>query len=456
MKNEYERSVTIPNRIVESIGENIKKDVNLAEILWLLENKIENFGCPHLAIKAGLQYANIVITTYPFLLNSKLRERFFETMDIDLGNTTVIIDEAHNLAKGIFGELSYKIVYRAIKEIGQHPVLSELLKYKDKPGLHTIFFDQKAITDLRNRGKHYLLDQMKSGYRDISFTLKVCDFLNNLEFCYLTADKKFTLFMKDPRTILDPLKLTKQIILLSGTFRPLKHFADFLGVPNASKITVLSEKISKNRIILTTSDQQLSMKYQTRSPDRFQYYGEQISKLIDAIPGHTLVFAPNYELTTVLANIVQANYVEQPNQPITKLINEVKKATSKVVVVAPTRGKISEGIEFVKNDRSIISAVIIAGLPYPPPSRSLREIIKEYSKFWGEVRATNYMNYLQAVVTMRQALGRMIRSENDVGAWIILDHRISYMDVFPRSIECKNVSKMVERLDYFFKEHQLK
>ncbi len=452
-KNEYEKNVTYPKRIVSEIGENIKKDVNLPEILWLLGKKIDNFGCPFLAIKSALKYADIIITTYPFLINPELRELLFKYSDIDLGNTTVVIDEAHNLAKGELGDLSYKIIYRAIQEIGEHPILKKLQEYQEQPGLHTISLDAKSLDDLRNKGKRYLLQQMDKGYRDISFTLKVSEFLSHIDLCYLTADKKFTLYLKDPRTILDPIKLTKQMILISGTFSPLNYFANFLGLTDSHKITVMSEKIGKNRIILTTSDPKLSMKYQVRSRDSYLYYGEVINRLVEVIPGHVLVFAPNYELTAVLANLIGTKYIEQPNQRITKLINSVKAATEKVVVIAPARGKISEGIEFVKDDRSIISAVIIAGLPYPPPSRSLKEIIEEYSKFWGETAATSYMNYLQAIVTMKQALGRMIRSENDIGSWIILDNRISYMDVFPRSIDCKNAEQMIERLNYFYGIH---
>ena len=452
LKNEYEKNVTYPNRIVSEISENIKKGVGLAEILWLLETRTDNFGCPYLAIKSALKFANITITTYPFLFNTKLREMLFENMNLDLANTTVIIDEAHNLAKGNFGQLSYKVVYRAKNEIGHHPVFEELLSYQDKPGLHSLNFDEYALKDLRAKGKEYLLEQYKNGYQGISFALRVNEFLENLDICYLTSEKNFTLYLKDPRTVLNPLKYIKQLILISGTFRPLAHFADFLGVPQAKKITVLSEKIGKNRIILTTSDEKLSMRYQNRTRDRYLYYGEVIKNLTGVIPGHCLVFAPNYELTTVFANIIGTTLIEQPNQSISQLILSVKNAKSKVVVVAPARGKISEGIEIVKNDKSLISAVIIAGLP--PPSRSLKEIIAEYSKFWGEYRATNYMNYLQAIVTMRQALGRMIRSENDVGAWIILDNRMSYMDIFPKAIECKNTTKMIERLKFFFDQHQ--
>ncbi|MCK5046617.1 MAG: DEAD/DEAH box helicase family protein [Candidatus Heimdallarchaeota archaeon] len=455
MQNESGNFYALSRRVRSSIADNIKKGVGLAEILWMLENKLENLGCPYLALKTALKDADMVITTYPFLLNSKLREILFENMNIDLANTTIIIDEAHNLAKGNIGNLSYKILYRAINEIGSHKVLNLLQNLRGQEGLHSLDLEDKDIQDLNNCGRQYLLKRFNQGSKEISNTIKVSEFLHNHDLCYLTSDKKYTLYLKDPRTILNPMKLAKHLILLSGTFRPLKHFASFLGVPNAKKISVLSEKIGKNRIILTTNDSQLTMRYSERSRERFLYYCDTISQLLKVIPGHTLVFTPNYELTTVFANLLKTKYEERPNQPITKLINEVKSSKTKAAIIAPARGKISEGIEIVQNEKSLISAVIIAGLPYPPPSKSLKEIIKEYSKFWGGEQAANYMTYLQAVVTMRQCLGRMIRSENDVGAWIILDNRIPYMNVFPRAIECKNSAKMIERLNFFFKEHNL-
>ena len=455
MQNESGNFYGLSRRVKASIAENIKKGVGLAEILWMLENKLENLGCPYLALKTALKDAEMVITTYPFLLNGNLREILFESMNIDLVNTTIIIDEAHNLAKGNVGNLSYKTLFRAINEIGTHKVLNLLQSFRDQEGLHILDLEDKDIQDLNNCGRQYLLKRFNQGSKEISDTIKVSEFLSNHDLCFLTADKKYTLYLKDPRTILNSVKLAKHLILLSGTFKPLKYFASFLGVPNAKKISVLSEKIGKNRVILTTNDSELTMRYTDRSRDRYLYYCDTITELLKTIPGHTLVFTPNYELTSVFANLLKTKYEERPNQPITKLINEVKNSKTKATIVAPARGKISEGIEIVKNEQSLISAVIIAGLPYPPPSRSLKEIIKEYSKFWGDEQAANYMNYLQAVVTMQQCLGRMIRSENDVGAWIILDNRISYMNIFPRAIECKNTNKMIDRLNFFFKEHNM-
>ncbi len=455
LQSEYKENNEITSEIINVISENTKKGIGLSEILWILNTKTNNLSCPYLAIKSALKEAEIVITTYPFLWNNKLHEYLKENMDFDLTNTTIIIDEAHNLAQSEFGELSYKVLYNARNEIGSHKILEDLISLQGQEGLHSISYDEQLLKDLFNKGQDYLLQQLERGYKGISNTLMVSEFLENLDNCYLTADKKFTLYLKDPRTILAPIKNAKQVILLSGTFRPLNLFADFLGVPEASKLSVLSEVIGQNRIILTSNDPEITMRYKERSPERYLYYSETIRKLFSVIPGHVLVFTPNYELTAVFANILKTPYVEVPNQSVSKLIKTILALKEKALIIAPARGKISEGIEIVKDDQSIISAVIMAGLPYPPPSRSLKEIIKEYSRFWGEARANNYMNYLQAIVTMRQCLGRMIRSENDIGAWIILDNRINRMNVFPRAVECKNTEKMIERLQFFYQKHSM-
>ncbi|MFW9921835.1 MAG: helicase C-terminal domain-containing protein [Candidatus Thorarchaeota archaeon] len=441
------------NNVLTEIEDSIKKEVGLSEILWILENKIENFGCPYLAIKKALEKAEISITTYPFIIDPKLFAIFAENVDLDLSNFTIVIDEAHNLAKGLFDEMSYKILDRAKIEMGTHPLLDELFSLKDQSGLHELDFEPSLLEDLENRGRQYLLWKFDNGYRDISYTLRVCEFLKNAHFCYITAEKKFSLYLKDPRNILKPIKKAKQLILISGTFRPLKDFADFLGVPEAHKISINSETQNTNRIILTTSNPELTMKYQLRSRDLFMKYGHEIGNIFPSIPGHLLVFTPNYEISLILSNILNTDYFERPNQSITRLITEVKNSKEKQIIIAPARGKVSEGIEFVKDDKSLISAVVIAGLPYPPPSKSLREIITAYSEFWGEEKANNYMSYLQATVTMRQCLGRMIRSENDVGAWIILDNRINNMDIFPRAITCKDTEQMIERLNFFYTQH---
>ncbi|MHA1187448.1 MAG: hypothetical protein ACTSSK_11345, partial [Candidatus Heimdallarchaeota archaeon] len=87
--------------IVDEVKEKIRKGVGLSDILWYLENRVDNIGCSYLALKSAMKQAEIIITTYPFLTNSRLRELLLEDMGADLEKTTIIVDEAHQFRKFI-------------------------------------------------------------------------------------------------------------------------------------------------------------------------------------------------------------------------------------------------------------------------------------------------------------------------------------------------------------------
>ncbi|MBD3193065.1 MAG: DEAD/DEAH box helicase [Candidatus Heimdallarchaeota archaeon] len=452
-KQRFENLEALTAHLIAEITSYIQTGISLSEILWLINHNLSDYGCPYLVLQAALKQADIIITTYPFLIRTFLRELLMDRSTVLLPKTTMIIDEAHNLAKGNIANLTFRIVDKAIEEVGTHQLLQALVNLRDsKKVLHSFNPDSDLLEDLKMKGEKYLKARFKLGNTETSATLQVVQFLADADIAYLSIDRRYALYLKDPRKLLEPVKGSKQLILLSGTFRPLTQFAHFLGVPEGKKIPVISEVLRKNRIILTTSDPELSMKYKERTKERYLYFGKTIKQLTPHIPGHILVFTPNYEIATIFANLLETNYLEHPNQEIIKLINAVEGSNEKAIVVAPARGKISEGIEFVRDEKSVISSVIVAGLPYPPPSPSFLEIIERYSKFWGREQAINYMSYLQAAIAIRQCLGRMIRSENDRGAWIILDNRITNMDIFPRVIKCKDTETIIQRLQHFFTE----
>jgi DNA excision repair protein ERCC-2 len=85
-----------------------------------------------------------------------------------------------------------------------------------------------------------------------------------------------------------------------------------------------------------------------------------------------------------------------------------------------TGGRVSEGIDFPSRD---LELAIIVGLPYPRPSFKKEALIRyfdrRFSNGWEAVVKT------PMVRKMRQARGRLIRSETDRGAAIILDNRVT-------------------------------
>jgi DNA excision repair protein ERCC-2 len=99
-------------------------------------------------------------------------------------------------------------------------------------------------------------------------------------------------------------------------------------------------------------------------------------------------------------------------------IEGFKKEPGGGVLLGVTGGRIAEGIDFPDEE---LEAVVVVGVPYPRPSAK-REALRRF------LDATTGNGWAYAVEApaqraILQALGRMIRSENDRGIGIIVDRR---------------------------------
>ena len=99
-------------------------------------------------------------------------------------------------------------------------------------------------------------------------------------------------------------------------------------------------------------------------------------------------------------------------------------------------GRISEGIDFP--DKELQLAVII-GLPYPQPTAKQRALMHYYERKFR--KGWEYTVKAPTRRKMLQAIGRLIRTETDVGAAVILDRRAKQfadrIDLRPPTTRCR-------------------
>jgi DNA excision repair protein ERCC-2 len=107
-----------------------------------------------------------------------------------------------------------------------------------------------------------------------------------------------------------------------------------------------------------------------------------------------------------------------------------------MIVVAVSHGKLLEGVELVKDGRSLIDVVIVAGIPYPVPDDVykirrdrilLRLGILKDSKEAKEFERT-YLRHQPALTTVKQAIGRAIRNPEDMAEIFLVDHRFNEIE----------------------------
>ena len=154
---------------------------------------------------------------------------------------------------------------------------------------------------------------------------------------------------------------------------------------------------------------------------------DRLAEVLLNLPVKTAVFFPSFDLMerVLAAGLAGAlpptAVIESRRLPMGDLwrsIEGLKKEPGGGVLLGVTGGRIAEGVDFPDDE---LEAVVVVGIPYPRPSAK-REALRAYlDSTVGH--GWEYAVEAPAQRAILQALGRMIRSENDRGIGIILDRR---------------------------------
>nr|CAD7194019.1 unnamed protein product [Timema douglasi] len=434
--------------------------------------------CPYYMSKEMKQQADIIFMPYNYLLDPKTRK----AQGIDLANSIILLDEAHNIEKVCEESASLQFctsdVALCIADITQ--VMADILeKGKNGPDfsggdssgpkdftpndlclLKIMFLElEKAIDGifvgpegstypgsyifeiLEKAEVHVTKEDMKSKNKSSSWLATKTPLAvggNTISYwCFSPGFGMQRLVEQGVRSI----------VLTSGTLSPLKSLISELGIP----ITVVLENphiIKRNQVcvgILSKGPDgtPLNSSYNTRNdPKYITSLGRSILNLTRIIPHGMLVFFPSYPIMKnchekwqnegIWSKIaeIKAIFVEPQNKEcflaaMTDYYAKVDDPNCRgACFMAVTRGKVSEGLDFADmNGR----AVIVTGLPFPP-LKEPRVMLKR--QYLDEARARNNEGLsgsawyqLEASRAVNQAVGRVIRHANDYGAILLCDTR---------------------------------
>ena len=83
-------------------------------------------------------------------------------------------------------------------------------------------------------------------------------------------------------------------------------------------------------------------------------------------------------------------------------------------------GSLSEGVDYPKN---LLQCIIVIGIPIPQPTIKTKELVKYYTDRYGSEVADKYVYIIPTINKVKQAYGRLIRSETDKGIIVLMDSR---------------------------------
>lgn len=427
--------------------------------------------CPYESLKSAMQRADLVIAPYSYFISPIMAERLLHNWGVSRKEIIIILDEAHNLPDmardSSVTEISVHQIDLAEKEATDFGdfVLKDRIKASDFTEM-TRSAILKMVSDLLGENdelrirpeefRDYIMIQnhISSEKLDslISYMQMFGEFIaeqrekdgkvprshvlsfawNMMKWqlsdpsdyvCIISRNRDGMLYSSslDPANILKPLWDSKTIHL-SGTLKPVEVYKDIIGMKDAPHMVVDSIFPKENRMVIYNDD--VTTKFGEFDSQQASRMRDIIENTFLSVRRNTIVYFPSYSaMDAVCDQGFQIEYVKERRDldqiGFQKLIRDFRKGGKPLFAVSG--GRVSEGMNFPGIE---LELVIIAGIPYPRPD-ARQKAIQEYYEFRYH-RGWEYAVTFPVSVRIRQAIGRLIRSSDDIGMAIILDRRASY------------------------------
>ena len=452
--------------------------------------------CAYELAKIFAKHANIIIADYYHVFSKKIANNLLPEIGIDLKETILIIDEAHNLEDRVLNLLSrslnYNMISRAIKEAndikayGVKKFCEDLLsnfenieKTKLKKDKFTTTYEEfiskedliskgyidnitEIISEMQEKGLEYIEKRNESRSSLVTVSLFLEDWIINMQSHIRFIKKEFE-NTSIKYTALDVSLITKDVfnqtfasIIMSATLKPLEMYRDIFGLDFTTNIKEYNSPFSRqNKLDLVVND--VTTKFTQRTGDEFKKIADYITKINSKTPGNSIVFFPSFEMLKEIKKFIKINkpsFIQEENmtqEDFDLMIEDFKKEARKFgsVLYAVMGGKASEGIDLPGD--LLISATIV-GIPLSKMELYTKAKIDYYERKFK--KGWQYAYIQPAIQKAIQSAGRVIRTEKDRGVIVYLDNRYTwpnYKRNIPKEIDLK-ISKNPEKdIEYFFR-----
>jgi DNA excision repair protein ERCC-2 len=432
--------------------------------------------CPYEVTRILTWYADIVIGNYNYILVEAIRGSILGRAGIRIREVNCVFDEAHSLpyySAGIFSdELSSRSVHIAKKEaktfeIDDYGFLDALYttmielgkKIFKNYGLdveHIIEGETliealakrlelnherllEIIQELADKGEVVRLKRSEMGKSPVSYLSRCMEFLASwvsltgssyAKYVKVEVDrdgkKRVRLGIRclDPSLAASIINDSRSAILMSGTLWNMDYYMDVLGLDRSRcrSLELPSPFPSENRLILV--DEAVTTKFEKRNEIQWKRIATHLNQIIQKVGGRVAVYFPSYEVMQDIAKLIELDapvLVEEKRTRIVDVLEFLQK-NGKCAVFGVARGKISEGVDMTTEGRSMLSAVIIVGLPYPKKTELQKALYRYFKEKFGD-KALEYANTIPCLNALAQSAGRLQRSPEDRGVIVIMDRR---------------------------------
>lgn len=453
-----------PTREDEAVTELLAAGDTVVESEKLLGCAEKHRVCPYeLGLRYSL-YCDVVICDYNYLFDPRVAlKRYFERP----GQYAFLVDEAHNLVERVrkiqSTALSLSALARLARAVADLPALREAVAAftaffedmmkralrgeirEEKNGEKIAFLSQKELpegylAEVCNLA-YALLGALPTLSRDARLRLRAAAWgMRNLadrlaefdegQIAFLRLDKGDLILETkclDPAAAVDRrLSLGRAAVLFSATLSPLSYYREVLGGRREDMELEIPSPFDESHLAVAVMDR-VSTRYSERE-DTVRAIVRAILTMVKAKPGNYMVFCPSYRYLIRLHEALTRALPALPTLLQTPGMSPAEREAflarfdtpgkSALVGFCVMGGIYSEGIDLV--GRRLIGAVVVGvGLPQLSDER---EAIAAYFQEKNE-QGREYAYVYPGMNRVLQAAGRVIRSEDDRGAILLIDDR---------------------------------
>ena len=410
--------------------------------------------CPfELSLDLSL-YVDIIICDYNYFFDPIVYlKRYFDEAN---PNTLLLIDEAHNLVdrgRNMYSaSLSYESFKKAKKSLKglDHKKFKNAAKRIEKMFLelslnddeYTIIekIDQKhlnaidayllAAIDISKYHNNFATDEFMDFYFELNRFSKLLDYFSNAFILYVKNNNgkyiTINLMCLDPSELIyRTLHKVKGKIIFSATLSPSSYYIKMLGGSEDSPLLMLPSPFKREHLNVLVAPK-VSVKYKNRDSSLSEV-ASYIKAFISEKIGNYFVYVPSYlYLSNLLKHLsledvdlfIQSQDMKEEEKEafLSHFVDKPKKTTVGLLIVG---GSFSEGIDLV--DERLIGVVVV-GVGIPQICFE-RDQIKNYFDRQDEKHGYAYSYLDPGINKILQAVGRVIRTENDKGAALLIDDR---------------------------------
>ncbi|HQL37290.1 MAG TPA: ATP-dependent DNA helicase, partial [Bacillota bacterium] len=332
-----------------------------------------------------------------------------------------------------------------------------LLKIRKKSGSKNCCMAKEELKELCqalrafiSRGEEWLgSNHEEQGYREVlelyfeaAAFLRIYEIFDERYTAYVElsgSDVKLKLFCLDPSKLLGEITgRMKASVFYSATLTPLYYFKDILGGSEEDYNIRLDSPFEESNLCLTIAGN-VSTRYTDREGSLSEI-AEYIKTLVSARKGNYLIFFPSYKYMNEVFGLFTERYpgigtiLQQPamqEEEKERFLQCFCRDNDKELLGFAVMGGIfSEGIDLA-GERLIGAVIVGVGLPQVCFER---DIIMDFFKKKNNM-GFEYAYMYPGMNKVMQAAGRVIRSESDRGAVLLIDERFCssrYTNIFPQ------------------------